>query len=124
MPRGRKRKDPSEAPIDGDWTHDVVLNKQKGRTYKLLSAEDIPVYKAYGFTREERGPESAHPAFDIGADTGTADYQVKGLTLYSAPEAVANRLEKAAQTRADQKMRTIRDLTVASGGEFTTQIHR
>jgi hypothetical protein len=124
MPRGRKRKDPDEAPIDGDWTHDVVLNKQKGFAYKLLSPEDILVFKAYGFTREERGPDAAHPVFDIGAETNTPDYTVKGLTLYKAPDAVAARLERSAQARADRNMSTIRGEAIASGGELSTQVHR
>lgn len=68
MPRGRRRKDPGEAPIDGDFTQDQVLNKQKGFTYKWLSAEDIPRFKAYGFTREDRGPDAARPAFDFGSE--------------------------------------------------------
>lgn len=120
----RKRKDPDESPIDGDYTHDVVLKKQKGWSYKLLSAEDIPYFRAYGFVREDRGPDAAHPAFDIGAQTDQADYTVKGLTLYKAPDAVAQRLERAALAKADRQMSTIRDETRASGGEFTTQIHR
>lgn len=123
MPRG-KRKDPAEAPIDGDYTDDVVLNKQKGFTYKLLSSEDIPRFKQQGFTREDRGPDAAHPVYDAGAETGTADYQVKGLTLYKAPDAIAHRADRFAQHRADIRMSEIRDIARASGGEFSTQIQK
>lgn len=120
----RRRKDPGESPIDGDYTKDVVLNKQKGWTYKLLSADDIPDFRMYGFVREERSPDAAHPAYDIGADTGLPDYQVGKLTLYKAPDAIASRLERQSQARADIRMSDIRDIAQASGGHFTTQVHK
>lgn len=123
MPRG-KRKDPAEAPIDGDYTDDVVLNKQKGYTYKLLSVDDIPRFKQMGYVREERGPDAARPAYDAGAETGAPDYQVKGLTLYKAPDALAQRADRYAQHRADIRMSEIRDITRASGGEFSTQVQK
>lgn len=116
----RKRKDPDEAPVDGDYSLDVVLNKQKGYTYKLLSEEDIPRFRAYGFTREDRGPDAAHPAFDLGANSDMPDYQVKGLTLYKAPDAIAKRLDSVSQRAADHRMAEIREQARASGGQFTT----
>lgn len=121
MPRGRRRKDPGEAPIDGDTAMDVVLNKQKGFTYKWLSADDIPRFKANGYTREERGPDSARPAFDYHADDNSADYRVGSLTLYKAPDSLAQRLDGIAQRKADQNMSTIRAQAKASGGEFTSE---
>lgn len=120
MPRGRKRKDPGEAPIDGDFALDVVLNKQKGYTYKWLSSEDIPRFKANGYTREDRGPDSARPAFDVGAENGAPDFKVGSLTLYKAPDGLAQRLDNIAQKRADLNISTIRALAKKSGGEFTS----
>lgn len=121
MPRGRRRKDPGEAPVDGDFAQDVVLNKQKGFTYKWLSAEDIPRFKANGYTREERGPDSARPAWDNHSEDGSADFKVGSLTLYKAPDAIAQRLDNIAQRKADQQMSTIRAEARASGGDFTSE---
>jgi hypothetical protein len=100
---------------------DVVLNKQKGFTYKWLSADDIPRYKAYGYAREERGPESARPAFDLNEGSDAPGFQVGSLTLYKAPDAVAQRLDGIAQRKADHNMSTIRAQAKASGGEFTSE---
>lgn len=121
MPRGRKRIDPAEAPIDGDFAQDVVLNKKKGYSYKWLSVEDIPRFKANGFTVEERGPDSARPAFDHFADAGLPDFKVGSLTLYKAPDAIAARLDGIAQRKADQNISTIRAAAKASGGDFTSE---
>lgn len=121
MPRGRKRKDPSDAPIDGDYSPDQVLNKQKGYTYKWLSADDIPKFKPIGFVREERGPDSAHPAYDQNESNGDADYRFGSLTLYKAPDDRANRLDRIAQGMADRRMSTIRSEAKATGGEFTSE---
>lgn len=121
MPRGRKRKDPGEAPIDGDYTPDIVLNKQSGYTYKWLSADDIPRFKQRGYTVEKRADDSARPAFDSGAETNEPDFKFGQLTLYKAPTAVAERMDKQAQLIADQRMTQIRSIASASGGEFTSQ---
>lgn len=124
MPRGRRRKDPGEAPVDGDYANDVVLNKQKDRAYKWLSADDIPRFKANGFTREERTEDSAHPAYDLNAASGDPEFKVGSLTLYSGPIAAAERLDNIAQRAADRRMGTIRSIAQASGGDFTSQHQR
>lgn len=119
----RRRKDPDDAPIDGDKAFDRVINKQKGFTYAYLSADDIPRYKAMGYTREERGPDSARPVFDYGAD-GDAGYTVGQLTLFKAPDEVAKRMERWAQGEADKRMSTVRREAKHSGGYFKSEVLR
>lgn len=121
MPRGRRRKDPSEAPIDGDYTPDIVINKTAGYTYKWLSADDIARFKANGYVREERGPDSARPAYDVGAESGDPDYKFGSLTLYKALNTHADRLDRIAQGVADRRMSTIRSEAKATGGDFTSE---
>ncbi len=117
MPR-RRRKDPDTAPIDGDFSLDQVFNKQKGTTYKWLSPDDIPKFKARGFVREERGPEAAHPAYDFGSE-GDAGYQVGSLTLYKAPDEVAERFDRIALSAADARMADIaRDVKRGPRGSY------
>lgn len=107
MPRGRKRKDPADAPIDGDYSLDQVVNKQPGWDYKLLVADDVPKFRARGYTAVSRGPDAAKPAYDMGSETD-ADYKAGGLTLYAAPANVAERFTRQAQQMADARMATIR----------------
>ena len=119
MPRGRKRKDPAEAPIDGDYHFDHVENKQPGWTYKLLHRDDIPALRMKGYVREDRGPDAAHPTFDMGSDSD-ADYTVGNLTLWKAPDEVAARVDGVAQRRADIRMATIRSDAKKQGLKFET----
>lgn len=119
----RRRKDPEDAPIDGDKAFDRVINKQKGFTYAWLSGEDIPRYKAMGYTREDRGPDSARPAFDYGVD-GDAGYTVGSLALYKAPTELAQRMERWAQAEADKRMSTVRRDAKRSGGYFKSEVLR
>lgn len=119
----RRRKDPDDAPIDGDYTLDQVLNKEKGMTYRWLSDDDIPRFKAMGYVREERSGESARPAFDSGNE-GDAGYHVGQLTLFKAPDAVARQWEQRALADAEDRMTTIRRNAKKSGGGFTSQLQR
>lgn len=119
----RRRKDPDEAPIDGDRAWDRVINKQKGTTYKWLSDDDIPVYRSMGFVREERGSDSARPVFDAGSESD-AGYHVGSLTLYKAPDEVAQRMDGWAQKAADDRMVNTRRAAKRSGGYFTSETQR
>lgn len=119
----RRRRDPDAAPIDGDYTDDQVLNKEKGFTYKWLSVDDVPRFKAMGYVREERGAEGARPAFDRGND-GDAGYSVGSLMLYKAPDGVAAKWEQRALKEAADRMNTIRRQARATGGNFTSQLQR
>jgi hypothetical protein len=119
----RKRKDPDEAPIDGDRAFDRVINKKKGYTYKWLSDDDIPRFKAMGYTREERGDDAARPVFDMGGE-GDAGYRVGSLTLYAAPDALAQRFDGYAQSEADKRMSTVRREAKRSGGYFKSEVLR
>lgn len=119
----RKRKDPDDAPIDGDYALDKVINKQAGYTYKWLSPDDVPRFKTMGYVREERATDSARPAFDHSHDLD-AGYQVGQLTLYKAPDALAAKWDRAALKEAADRMATIRKIAKRSGGEFSTQVQR
>lgn len=119
----RKRRDPDAAPIDGDYADDQVLNKEKGFTYRWLSVDDVPRFKQMGYVREERGADGARPAFDRGND-GDAGYSVGSLTLYKAPDAVAEKHEQRALKAATDRMSTIRAQAKRSGGAFTSQLVR
>ena len=53
----RKRNDPDDAPIDGDYTRDVVLNKDPDKDYAFVSVEDLPVMRGRGYVRTERSED-------------------------------------------------------------------
>lgn len=81
MPRGRRRKDPSDAPISGDYTRDVILDRDPSKTYALVSVDDLPVMRGRGFVRTERTADGtgARPAWDVGE--GDGGYLVGGQLL-------------------------------------------
>lgn len=119
----RRRKDPDEAPIDGDKRLDRLVNKQKGMSYKLLSADDIPYFKSMGFVREERGPDAARPVFDAGSDDDPG-YHVGSLTLYKAPDELARRVDGWAQKENDDRMSATRRDVKSAGGRYTSELQR
>lgn len=109
MPRGRKRKDPADAPVDGDYRRDTVLNKDPGKRYALASVDDIPVMRGRGFVRTERTEDGsgAIPAYDSGQ--GDGGYQVGGqLTLMEAPEERAVAVQKRGEREFAQSMQGLR----------------
>jgi hypothetical protein len=68
----RKRKDFGEAPIDGDYSRDQVINKRPGCRYVWALDEDIPEMRARGFKRVERAEDGPAPRFDEFAESGAA----------------------------------------------------
>ncbi len=70
----RKRKDFAEAPVDGDYSRDQVINKRPGCRYVWASDEDIPELRSRGFSRVERAEGGPAPRFDEFAGTGEAAY--------------------------------------------------
>ncbi len=84
----RKRKNFAEAPIDGDYTRDQVVNKRPGCRYVWALDEDIPELRSRGFARVERSADGPAPRFDEFSDTGEAAYFTgkNRLVLMEAPE--------------------------------------
>ena len=84
----RKRKDFGEAPVDGDYSRDQVVNKRPGCRYVWALDEDIPEYRARGFKRVERAADAPTPRFDEFAEDGGPDYRVgkNRLVLMEADE--------------------------------------
>lgn len=110
MPR-RKRKDPIDTPINGDYSKDIVLNKREDRAYALVAQEDIPVMIGRGYTRTTRPDKddgtSTRPAFDMGGD---GDYSVGGqLVLMETPVERAEAIQRDAEKRFAVRSRGLRD---------------
>lgn len=93
MPRGRRRKDPGDAPIDADYSLDVVLNKEKGYRLAYVSPEDMPKMRARGYRRVERDTDPERPAYDI--DVNEQEFRVGAnrLLLMKIPEERAKQIE-------------------------------
>lgn len=100
----RKRIDPSDAPIDGDFTRDVILNRDPDKTYAFVSVDDLPVMRGRGFVRTERTEDGtgARPAWDVGE--GDGGYMIGGqLYQMEAPTARATAAQKRSERAfADQ----------------------
>lgn len=118
MPRGRKRKDPDAAPIDGDYTLDQVLGKRdKEFAYALVDPDDMAKYQSMGYVAETRGPDAAKPAWDQGTE-GDAGYKVRNLTLMKMPLATRQRIDAMSTNRAAQRMVALKREVESLGGEF------
>ena len=98
----RKRNDIDDAPVDGDYTRDVVLNKDEAKAYAyVLPGDDMAKYLANGAVRVERTEDGsgARPAYDEGGDGG---YTINGqLVLMEMPR----ERQEAMQARAENKFR-------------------
>lgn len=91
------RFDPDDAPIDGDYQMDQVINKDPAKTYALVCAEDMPRMKGRGYVQTERTEGGARPLFEGG---GEGAYSVNGqLTLMEIPKARAERIQREAEKR-------------------------
>jgi len=132
MPRGRKRKDADETPIDADYRLDLVRNKEKGQRYAWVSDDDMPLMKARGYTRVERSsdPDATAPAFDT-ANTEDTEYRVgrNRLLLMKIPEERARRIEAGPLREAAARVAQIKlsaqesgGRGVAIGGDITHQV--
>jgi hypothetical protein len=130
MPRGRKRKDPGEAPVDGDYALDQVLDKQKGFDYALVHLDDLPRMKSRGYVDVERGGEDpAHPAFDIGSDR-LYEVGANGLRLMKVRSERYKAIHGAAMAQANARLQQIRKTAargdsarnISGGGEFAQQV--
>jgi len=94
----RVRHDADDAPVDGDYTKDVVLGKDPAKTYALVHADDMPVMKGRGYVRTERAPGAPRPAYDLGDDKDPG-YTVDNLTLME----IARERAEAIQARAERR---------------------
>lgn len=117
MPR-RKRIDPDDAPIDGDYRKDQVLNKDPGKAYALVAADDMPIMNGRGYVRTQRAEGGAKPAWDIGGD---GDLTVAGqLVLMETSKENAEKIQKRGEKQwADRYKgldRSIKDYVKANPG--------
>lgn len=118
--RGRPRKrrhDPDVSPIDGDYTDDVVLNKEPGFRYMWASPDDIGKVENRGGGICHRDSEQARPAFDRRRTTGEGAIVVKGLTLMKIREEDAVRAERPGLDVANRRMKGLRKEAVNRLGD-------
>lgn len=116
--RGRppkKRHDPADAPVDGNYGCDVVFNKEPGFHYALVSEDDMPTMLGRGAVVCQRENEQARPFYDVRKDSGEADFRVKGLTLMK----ISEKLHEKAQA---QGLQTARQRIAALRGNATKQL--
>lgn len=102
MPR-RKRKDPDDAPIDGDYTMDVVLNKDPNKAYALVHQDDMPKMVGRGYRRTLRADDSARPAYDA---TTEGDFIVGGqLVLMENDKDRADAIQRRSEREFSARMK-------------------
>jgi hypothetical protein len=117
--RGRppkKRHDPADAPVNGNYSDDHVFNKEPGFVYFWASDEDIDKILNRGGVVCKRDSEQARPFFDRRKDVGEADIRVKNLTLMKIPEDLNLRAQQQAQAVAAQRISALRKQATAQVG--------
>src|SRR5678816_3208622 len=119
-PPGKKaaRKDPDDAPVNGDYERDVVFNKEEGKRYAWLSNNgqdaDVPRFQHKGYVKTERREGGPRPAWDIGSPEESG-FSVGGLTLYECDEEVAERYDQSSRKRSDRRLADIKAVARANG---------
>lgn len=121
MPR-KRRNDSAEAPIDGDYRFDVLVDEggnivderrlaKMPMRYAFLHPEDVPRKKIDGYrkvTRVETG--GVRPLYDAG-DPADAGYKLGQLELYEIPRERKERADARATTMAaDRHAAVLRDV--------------
>jgi hypothetical protein len=109
--RGRppkKRHDPADAPVDGNYTDDHVFNKDPAFVYFWASEEDIPKILDRGGAVCKRDEETARPFYDRRKDAGESDIVVKNLTLTKIPRELQERHEASGLTEAKRRLGALR----------------
>ena len=124
---GKKRHDPEPAPINGDYSKDVVLNTDAGKRYAWLTPKgidaDVPNFKHRGYKKTERTADGPRPAWDQGEATDLG-FEVGGLELYEASEETIARYEAHQRTPSERRMQSIEAAAKASGGYMTRTVER
>jgi len=113
--RTKRRHDTDDAPIDGDYTVDVILNKDPAKHYMLANDEDAERFRGFGAVFTERREDGPRPAFDLGADEGSR-IRVRGLWLMEMPTEVRNRITSGEQRRASERSKALDRQSRHSGG--------
>lgn len=120
---GKKRHDPADAPINGDYSQDVILNKEPGKRYAWLSPDDVPRFRHRGYVKSERKPDGPRPAWDMGTDSDP-DFVVGGLTQYEVEEERIQRYDARDRAPSEARMQAIRKAAEATGGYMTRTVER
>lgn len=108
MPR-RRRKDPDDAPIDGDPQFDTVYNKDKSKAYALVSVDDMPRLVNRGYTRTMASADGPRPAYGIPSDDGSQIVVNGQLVLMEAPKEVAEAVQRKGEQEFARRTRGLRE---------------
>lgn len=128
-PKGSKTKrhDPVDAPINGDYEKDVVLNKQAGKRYAWLTTSgidsDASRFRHRGYARTEATEDGPRPAWDNDSDVGSG-FTVGGLTLFEVGEDHAARLDAHTRAPSERRMKAIKAAAEATGGYMTRTLEK
>jgi len=122
-----RRHDPEPAPVNGDYSKDVVLGKEAGKRYAWLTPSgidaDVPNFRHRGYMKTERRPDGPRPAWDLGKE-GDAGFEVGGLELYEADDETVARYEAHQRTPSERRMEGIHAAAKATGGYMTRNVER
>jgi hypothetical protein len=120
MPR-RKRIDPVDAPIDGDYRLDHVDGKDPSKHYAYIHPDDLGTARSRGMVKTERVEGGPSSPGDIHTE---GDIRVGDLVLMEMPkerhDAIQRRSERAHAERQAGNDAAIRAHIAANGGAGPT----
>lgn len=128
-PKGSKTKrhDPADAPINGDYEKDVVLNKDPSKRYAWLTTEgidsDVSRFRHRGYVKTEKTEGGPRPAWDQESDTGSG-FTVGGLTLYEVSEEHIAKHDERQRAPSERRMKAIKAAAEQTGGYMTRTVEK
>lgn len=112
------RKDPADAPIDGHYRRDKLLNTKPGMRYAILDEkEDAAEFRGRGYRRSTREEGGVVPLWDSG-DPADSTMYVKNLVVYECEEEKAARWDVAALEQSNGRMAAIHETARRTGTDM------
>lgn len=123
--RKPKRHDPADAPIDGDYALDKIINKQDGWDYAGMSDRDRQRRQHQGWQPELWADGCARLFYDYGKHVDGEEIKINGqLTLMKIPSERRARIRAAERkwhTDAKATLRQTAEQSAASVGGLNTR---
>lgn len=105
----RRRKDPDEAPIDGDPTFDTLINRDPSKAYRMVSVDDMPRMVNRGFTRTIAQEGGVKVPYGIQSADGSEIVVNGQLVVMEAPKEVADAVQRKGEQEFARRTKGLHD---------------
>lgn len=105
----RRRKDPDDAPIDGDPSYDTLLNRDPSRAYRMVSVDDMPRMVNRGFTRTIAQDGGVRVPYGIPSADGSEIVVNGQLVVMEALKELAEKVQQKGEAEFARRAKGLRD---------------